>query len=187
MADLNYIQTVRSSVQSSYRFLLRIDEIPFAMIASVDRPSPNFGSPREFQLLNWKFKQPRGIVSWNNINFKIVESFDNEKFDSVAGILLNTYKRLGYDNPNQVQQSAPFVKDMSKRSLINSIGTVKIETLTPDGDVYETWELYNAFVTGIRFDSHRYAGNQILGASVTLAYDWAEMTYKAASGRETTY
>ena len=173
MADLNYIQTVRSSVQSSYRFLLRIDEIPFAMIASVDRPSPNFGSPREFQLLNWKFK--------------IVESFDNEKFDSVAGILLNTYKRFGYDNPNQVQQSAPLVKDMSKRSLINSIGTVKIETLTPDGDVYETWELYNAFVTGIRFDSHRYSGNQILGASVTLAYDWAEMTYTAASGRETTY
>tara|TARA_R100000900_G_scaffold135064_1_gene112460 strand:- start:383 stop:946 length:564 start_codon:yes stop_codon:yes gene_type:complete len=187
MSDINYIQTVRTSVQSNFRFLLRIDDIPFAMISSVTRPSPQFETPKTFQLLNWKFKQPGAVVTWQDVSFKIVESFDNEKFDSVAGILLNTYKQLGYDNPNQVAQNAPFVKDMSKRSLINSIGTVKIETITPDGDVYETWELYNAFVSKIAFDGHQYGGAQVLGASVSLTYDWAELTYKAASGRETVY
>ena len=186
MSDINYTERVRTSLQSSFRFILRIDEIPFAMISEVSRPSPNFGSPKEYQLLNWKFKQPSGIVTWSDVTFKIVESFDGSQEDTIAGRLLNTYKKLGYDNPDRVSPGVR-PKDMNKKSLIQSIGTVKIETLTPDGDVYETWELYNAFVTGIRFDSHRYAGNQILGASVTLAYDWAEMTYKAASGRETTY
>ena len=76
---------------------------------------------------------------------------------------------------------------MNKRDLINSIGTVKIEVLTPDGDVYETWQLYNAFVSKIDFDGLNYAGASILGASVSLSYDWADMTYRTASGRETTY
>jgi hypothetical protein len=187
MADINYIQTVRSSLQSAYRFLLRIDDIPFAMVSSVSRPSPVFSSPKEFQLINWKFKQPGGIVTWSDVTFKVVESFDNEKFDSMAGILLNTYKELGYDNPNQVVQNKPVLKDMNKRALTNSIGSVKIEVLTPDGDVYETWELYNAFVSKISFDGLQYSSTQLIGASVTLSYDWAEMTYTTAAGRETTY
>ena len=93
----------------------------------------------------------------------------------MAGILLNTYKELGYDNPNQVVQNKPVLKDMNKRALTNSIGSVKIEVLTPDGDVYETWELYNAFVSKISFDGLQYSSTQLIGASVTLSYDWAEM------------
>jgi len=185
MSDINYTQTVRSSLQSNFRFLLRIDDIPFAMVSNVSRPSPNFEAPKTFQLLNWRFKNPGAVVSWNDLTFKVVESFDNEKFDSISGILLNTYKRLGYDNPNQINPTN--LKDMNKRDLINSIGTVKIEVLTPDGDVYETWQLYNAFVSKIDFDGLNYAGASILGASVSLSYDWADMTYRTASGRETTY
>lgn len=185
MSDINYTETVRNSLQSNFRFLLRIDDIPFAMISSVTRPSPNFGTSKEFQLLNWKFKNPNGVVTWSDVTFKIVESFDNEKFDSISGILLNTYKRLGYDNPNQI--NARNLKDMNKKDLINSIGTVKIEVLTPDGDVYETWQLYNAYVSKINFDGLNYTGASILGASVSLTYDWAELTYRTSAGRETTY
>ena len=177
MSDINYIQTVRSSLQSNFRFLLRIDDIPFAMISSVTRPSPSFGASKEFQLLNWKFKNPTGIVTWSDITFKIVES--------ISGILLKTYKRLGYDNPNQI--NAANLKDMNKKDLINSIGTVKIEVLTPDGDVYETWQLYNAYVSKIDFEGLNYTGASILGASVSLSYDWAALTYRTAAGREVTY
>lgn len=187
MSDINYLQTVRYSLQNSFRFLLRIDDIPFAMITGVDRPRPNFSAPQDFQLINWKFKQPGGIVTWSDINFSIVESFDNEKFDSIAGIILNTYKKFGYDNPNQVIENAPILKDMNKRALINSIGTVKIEVLTPNGDVYEVWQLYNAFVSKINFDKLQYKSSQILGATITLSYDWADMTYISSAGRETTY
>ena len=185
MSDINYTETVRSSLQSNFRFLLRIDDIPFAMISSVSRPNPNFASTKEFQLLNWKFKQPGGIVTWDNITFKVVESFDNEKFDSISGILLKTYKTLGYDNPNQINPDN--LKDMSKKSLIDSLGTVKIEVLNPDGDVYETWRLYNAYVSAINFDGLDYSGASILGATVTLTYDWADLTYRTAIGNEITY
>jgi hypothetical protein len=185
MSDINYTQTVRSSLQSNFRFLLRIDNIPFAMVSSVSRPKPNISSPKEFTLLNWKFKQPGTIVTWDNVTFKVVESFDNEKFDSISGILLKTYKERGYDNPNQIDASN--LKDMNKKSLIDSIGTVKIEVINPDGEVYETWKLYNAFVSGIDFDGLNYSGASILGASVTLSYDWADLTYRTSTGREITY
>ena len=135
------------------------------------------------------FEVSGGLFSRNKSIVKAVDgiSFDNEKFDSIAGIILNTYKKFGYDNPNQVIENAPILKDMNKRALINSIGTVKIEVLTPNGDVYEVWQLYNAFVSKISFDKLQYNSSQILGATITLSYDWADMTYISSAGRETTY
>lgn len=186
MSDINYTERVRTSLQSSFRFILRIDEIPFAMISEVSRPSPNFGSPKEYQLLNWKFKQPSGIVTWSDVTFKIVESFDGSQEDTIAGRLLNTYKKLGYDNPDRVSPGVR-PKDMNKKSLIQSIGTVKIEALDPDGFAYETWTLHNAFVSKIAFDGHNYTANSILGASVSLTYDWADLTYSNSAARERTY
>tara|TARA_A100001515_G_scaffold21714_2_gene16495 strand:+ start:389 stop:949 length:561 start_codon:yes stop_codon:yes gene_type:complete len=186
MSDsINYRNILEKSLQSNFRFLLRIDDIPYFMVSSVTRPAPNFGAIKEYQLLNWKFKYPSGVVTWNDVTFKIVESFDGSQVDTMAGKLLNTYKKLGYSNPDRIDQNN--LKDMNKKSLIQSIGTVKIEVLNGDGDVYETWKLHNAFVSKIDFDNLAYAGASILGASLTLSYDWADLTYTSATGKTKTY
>ena len=55
--------------------------MPFALITDVERPSPNFQAPKEYQLLNWKFKYPGAVVSWDNLTFTIAEVFDNPMAD----------------------------------------------------------------------------------------------------------
>ena len=140
-----YFNAARNSIQSQFRFLLRIKGIPVFLVTDVTRPNPNFGSPTEFQLLNWKFKNPSGVVSWDNISFTIAEVFDNTLVDSIAGIIMNKFKREGYDNPNQVEIGN--LKDMNKSDLMASLGDVIIQVINPDGDVYEQWALYGAFIS----------------------------------------
>ena len=180
-----YFEAARQSVQSQFRFLLRVSGVPFALIQDVDRPSPNFGTPKEFQLLNWKFKNPSGVVSWDNLTFKIAEVFENSVVDSVSGIIMDKFKSLGYDNPNQINTNN--LKDMSKSDLMASLGDVIIQVLNPDGDVYEQWALYGAFISGIKFSNLSYAGTAILNSTVTLTYDWAALTYVNETGLTKTY
>ena len=180
-----YFQASRQSIQTQFRFLLRINGVPFALVKNVTRPSPNFSPAKEFQLLNWKFKNPGGIVSWDNISFTIAEVFDNTLVDSVAGIIMQKYKTLGYDNPNQVDINN--LKDMNKSDLMASLGDVIIQVIKPDGDVYEQWSLYGAFVSGIKFNDLNYEGNSVLDTTITLTYDWAALTYINNEGLTKTY
>lgn len=180
-----YFQASRQSIQTQFRFLLRINGVPFALVKNVTRPSPNFSSAKEFQLLNWKFKNPSGVVTWNPISFTIRETFDNTVVDSVAGIIMNKYKRLGYDNPNQINPNN--LKDMSKSSLMESMGDVIIQVIDPGGDVYEQWTLYDSFVSGISFSDLNYSGGALLGTTLTITYDWAALTYVNQLGATKTY
>ena len=180
-----YFNAARQSIQSQFRFLLRINDIPFALIKDVDRPSPNFGSPKEFQLLNWKFKNPSGIVSWDNLTFTIAEVFDNTLANSISGIVMQKFKLVGHDNPMQIDPEN--LKDMSKSSLMASLGDVIIQVLNPDGNVYEQWSLYGAFISGIKFSGLNYGGSAVLNSRVTVTYDWAALSYINQSGLSKTY
>ena len=180
-----YFNAARNSIQSQFRFLLRINGMPFALITDVDRPSPNFAAPKEYQLLNWKFKYPGAVVSWDNLTFTIAEVFDSSLADSVSGLIMDKFKNIGYDNPNQVD--ANNLKDMNKSDLMASLGDVIIQILDPDGDVYEQWSLYGAFVSGIKFSKLGYNANGISNSTVTIAYDWAALTYINNDGLTKTY
>ena len=180
-----YFNAARNSIQSQFRFLLRVNGVPFALVNNVDRPSPQISPPKEYQLLNWKFKYPGAFVTWNNINFTISEVFDNSLVDSISGIVMRKIKDLGYDNPNQVNVNN--LKDMNKADLMASLGDVIIQVINPDGDVYEQWALYGAFVSGIKFNGLNYGGNAILNSTITVAYDWAALTYVNETGTTTTY
>lgn len=180
-----YFNAARTSLQQSHRFVLRVRGIPFALITDVDRPTPKLGTVKNYQLLNWEFKFPTGIVGWNDISFKIRETFDNGVVDSVAGIVLNKIKILGYDTPRQVD--ANNLKDMNKSSLMESLGSVSLEMLKPDGSVYERWNLYGAFISSISFDKMNYSASSLIGASLKISYDWAELVYINNTGADKTY
>tara|TARA_R110000824_G_scaffold58174_2_gene157564 strand:- start:6616 stop:7245 length:630 start_codon:yes stop_codon:yes gene_type:complete len=180
-----YFNAVRTSLQSSFRFLLRINGIPFALVSDVDRPNPQFGATKDFQLLNWKFKYPAGTVAWSNVSFTIREVFENSVVDSVAGIVLNKYKAIGHDNPMQIDSNN--LKDMSKSALMASLGDVIIEVINPEGDIYEQWRLYGAFIKSISFSKLSYGSPALVGTTIGLSYDWATLTYTDDRGRQKTY
>ena len=180
-----YFNAARKSIQSGFRFILRIRGIPFALVSNVNRPSPVLGATQEFQLLNWKFKYPAGAVSWNDISFTVREIYDNSVIDSMSGILMKKYKLVGHDNPMQVDPEN--LKDMSKSSLMASLGDVKIDIIDPDGDVYEQWRLYGAFVKSISFSELNYTGANLLGSTMAISYDWATLTYTNDNNVSKTY
>jgi hypothetical protein len=185
MAELTEQAVIEKSLQSGFRFLLRVQDVPFALVTDVSRPNPQFGAAKEYQLLNWKFKYPSGIVSWRPISFTVRETFDNTLVDSISGIILDKYKKLSYDNPNQVSETN--VKNISKSSLMQTLGDVMIQLINPEGDVYEQWTLYGAFVSGISFSKLAYNSTSLVGTTVTLTYDWASLTYVNDTGVEKTY
>jgi hypothetical protein len=185
MAELIEQSIYEKKLQSGFRFLLRVQDIPFALITDVSRPNPQFGAAREYQLLNWKFKYPAAVVSWMPISFTIRETFDNTLTDSISGLVLDKYKKLSYDNPNQVRVSN--VKNISKSSLMQALGDVMIQLIDPDGNVYEQWTLYGAFISGISFSKLSYTASGLIGTTVTLAYDWASLTYVSDTNVQKTY
>ena len=180
-----YFNAARKSIQSGFRFLLRVRGVPFALVSEVSRPTPAFGGTKEFQLLNWKFKYPSGVVSWNDVSFTLREIYDNSVIDSISGILMKKYKLVGHDNPLQID---PFnLKDMSKSSLMASLGDVRIDIIDPEGDVYEQWRLYGAFVSSINFSGLNYSATGLLGSTMSISYDWATLTYTNDNGVSKTY
>ena len=180
-----YFNAAKKSIQSGFRFILRVRGVPFALVSDVSRPSPVFGTSKEFQLLNWKFKYPTGVVSWSDVDFTVREIYDNSVMDSVAGIMMKKYKLVGHDNPLQIDPEN--LKDMSKSSLMASLGDVRIDIIDPDGDVYEQWRLYGAYVSKIAFSKLSYTGTALLGSTMTLTYDWATLTYTNNNKASKTY
>ena len=76
---------------------------------------------------------------------------------------------------------------MSKSSLMASLGDVRIDVIDPDGDVYEQWRLYGAYVSKIMFSKLSYTGTALLGSTMTLTYDWATLTYTNNNKASKTY
>ena len=141
-ADMsNYQQGSRMEAQQGFRFVLRIDGIPVGIVKDVTRPTYTAKS-KDYQLLNWKLKFPLGTIEWDDVTFTVIELFSNDVTDSVAGILLKKMTENSYDTPDRINLSN--IKDMSKASLVATLGAVKIEVLTPAGQKYEEYSLINA-------------------------------------------
>jgi hypothetical protein len=55
------------------------------------------------------------------------------------------------------------------------LGTVSIQVLNGDGQVAETWKLNNTWVSKVEYDDLDYSSEDLLGISLTLVYDWADL------------
>jgi|3_EtaG_2_1085321.scaffolds.fasta_scaffold05742_3 hypothetical protein len=165
---------VQKDLQQGFRYLLRVRGLDVAYITSVKRPTYNIET-EEHNLLNWTFNYPSGRVKWEPIQFTVVELFSRDISTSIGAILMKKVRDLGIDNPAEITPG--FFKDMSKSSLIESMGNISIEMLDPDGDVYEEWKLTNAFITGVDFSDLKYNQDGLTNIAVSVSYDWAELIY----------
>jgi len=62
-----------------------------------------------------------------------------------------------------------------------------IQLINPEGDVYEQWTLYGAFISGINFSKLSYTSSGLIGTTMKISYDWAALTYANENGFEKTY
>jgi hypothetical protein len=67
-------------------------------------------------------------------------------------------------------------QSFTKKSFADAIGDIKIQALNAAGDPVETWTLNNPIIVSVDWGSFDYASEELVELSLTIAYDWAEIT-----------
>lgn len=133
---------------------------------TVAKPSFAIASA-EHKYLNHTFYYP-GSVTWNDITITMVDPSDPDMAATMSAIV----EGGGYKPPTD----ATSLQTMSKASAVNALGNVIITQLDSQGAPLETWTLWNAFITDLKFgDSLAYGDDNLTELSVTLKYDWARV------------
>ena len=180
--------------QQSFRFFLLINDIPSAYISQVDRPSYTVAT-QEHLLLDHVVRYPVR-VKWEPISLTIKEIF-NESGGSVGGNILNKLLAQSYYYPDDVNSAdAPQsltnvinpslaardlvfgTKNLSKENMIRALGNVKIVSLDPDGNTFESWEIFNGMITSVDFSQLQYSDDSLTNITIRLEYDWAKLTLR---------
>ena len=73
---------------------------------------------------------------------------------------------------------------MSKAKSASALGTVLISQIDADGNQIETWTLWNAFVSEVKYGDLAYGEDDLVEMSVTMKYDWARVTTVNPSAAE---
>ena len=165
---------IEFEAQQSYRFILKINDLYAAYISDVSRPSYTIGT-QPYKLLNHYFNHPTDI-KWNPVTFTIREVYSRDVFKSVGAVMINKLREHAYDYPTDIDET--LLKDLSKTDFMRSLGPVIIQMLTPDGEIHEEWKLQGAFISDLKFSELAYNRDDLTGITVTVQYDWAELSYK---------
>lgn len=136
-------------------------------------------STTEHKYLNHTFYYP-GSVTWQDISLSLVDP----QLPDVTVTLARILEASGYSLPgNAVEEES--LKSISKGGSVGALGQTTITQLNGDGVPIETWTLWNAFITEVKFGDLEYGSDDLLQLDLTLKYDWARVEvagYSALKG-----
>jgi len=143
---------------------------------TANKPSFSLGETTH-SYLNHTFKFP-GRVTWNDVTITMVDPGPNNgtaaaSDNGLAYGLATLLKTSGYSVPSGASSTDDFVT-ISKTKAVSGIGDVLVTQLDHDGNPLESWTLYNAFLSEIKFGDLDYSNDDLTEYSITLKYDWAE-------------
>ena len=140
---------------------------------TVNKPSFTI-STAEHKYLNHTFQYP-GSVTWNEVALTLVDPVTPDMAATLSDIVVQS----GYSPPTDA--TAEQMGTMSKSKAAGALGTVYIEQVDSDGKPLETWTLWNAFITEVKYGDMSYGEDELTEMSVTLKYDWARVETANAS------
>lgn len=158
------------SAQQSFRFILEVQGLNVAFVKEVKRPSFSI-EYQEFDHLGYMTKFPKKI-KWDSISFTVIDTFDYRALGTVLGNMLHKAQTTSYRTPTNIIPSE--FNNLSKKNLINDFGNINIRTLDPDGNIVDTWRIYNPMISKITPSQLSYGTDDLVNISVELVYDWAE-------------
>jgi hypothetical protein len=151
--------------------VLRVASIPAFVLKKVSKPSFTV-TETEHKYLNHTYWYP-GRVEWEPITLSIVDPVNPD----AAKIMVELLKKSGYHPQDAGGASGTAHATISKKKAVDALGNlVKIEQISADGGVVETWELQNPFVTDVKFGDLDYETDDMSEIELTIRYDWAILT-----------
>ena len=158
-----------SDPKRGYRFFLYVGGIPVWVVKTVTKPSVEINTITH-TYLNHEFRFP-GRVVWNG---EITATLADPLAPDLAKTLIDTVRASGYQYPDQ---PGAIVTTSKAKALAALGGGVVIAQIDPEGRPVEEWTLKNAWISSVSFgDTLDYTSDEATELSITIKYDWAEMT-----------
>ena len=132
---------------------------------TTDKPSFTINAA-EHKYLNHTFYYP-GSVTWNEVSITLVDPVLPDMAASISGLI----EGGGYTPP----ASEDSFTTMTKASAVSAIGQVTVTQFDFEGTALETWTLYNAFITDVKYGDLAYGEDDLTEITLTLRYDWAKL------------
>ena len=153
-----------------FRFTVEIQGIdaPGATVwwaKTVSKPAFQIAAA-EHKYLNHTFYYP-GSVTWQDVSMTLVDPVDPDMTATLSAIVVES----GYTPPTD-QNS---LTTMSKAKSAGALGSVIITQIDHDGKPLETWTLWNAFITEVKYGDLGYGEDELTELTLTLKYDWARV------------
>jgi len=133
------------------------------------------------QLFFYKFLQEAGYIQpdeYEKEDFLLRFKLYNFKQAMVNALAGKSSFQLGTKSSEIFKKSNLDYNDpLTKKNFIDTETwpKIKIHELDDDGNVTETWELYNPLVTSVKSDKLDYSGDAATTITVVLVYDWANL------------
>ena len=116
-----------------------------------------------------------GRITWETVTFTTVDTVS----DSSAAKLFTMLQASGYTLPSDRNQAEYTV--LGKSLAVKAIGgQVSITQTNNAGIATHTWNLMNAYISGIEFGAHDASAEDLVNVTVTLRYDWAVLKTETA-------
>ena len=153
-----------------FRFTVEIQGIdaPGATVwwaKTVSKPAFQIAAA-EHKYLNHTFYYP-GSVTWQDVSMTLVDPVDPDMTATLSAIIVES----GYTPPTDQNT----LTTMSKAKSAGALGSVIITQIDHDGKPLETWTLWNAFITEVKYGDLGYGEDELTELTLTLKYDWARV------------
>ena len=153
-----------------FRFTVEIQGIdaPGATIwwaKTVSKPAFQIAAA-EHKYLNHTFYYP-GSVTWQDVSMTLVDPVEPDMTATLSAIVVES----GYTPPTDQNT----LTTMSKAKSAGALGSVIITQIDHDGKPLETWTLWNAFITEVKYGDLGYGEDDLTELTLTLKYDWARV------------
>ncbi|MDP3987001.1 MAG: phage tail protein [Nanoarchaeota archaeon] len=153
-----------------YRWVMFIGGIPQWVIKKTAKP--NFKVTESVhKYINHTFHYP-GRVEWQPIEVILVDPIAPD----ASRTIMNIIKAAGYHFPVDASDTST----MSKAKATAALGNVVIEQLDAEGNAVDQWQLINAWVSNVNMGQLDYEGDNMVDITLTITYDYAEMTLPGA-------
>jgi len=144
--------------------------IPLYLAKSIDLPSYEIGNVQARYLFSYNVNYPKRLA-WKPITITLYDAAINvEGNKSTQGLLANPAS-FGYVYEST---SSYTFKDQVNSNLVGN-GQIVIKQLTPDGSPSDSWKLYNAILSEVKFDRLDYSSEAIQTVTLTINYDDAKL------------
>jgi hypothetical protein len=145
--------------KKAHQFIMYIDDIPAYLIKASAKPSLTNG---EIALDHINVKRyVKGKTQWNTISVTLYDAIVPSGAQSVM-----EWVRLHHESATGRDGYSSFYKKL-----------IRINQLSPLGEVIEEWILNGAFITESNFGSLDWGSEEVVNIEMTLRYDWAFLNF----------